>query len=792
VSDTNGNQPDSNNSRKPPEGGVPPLKGGDANPRAMPDGDDGEWRLEPGVEAKAMNAQQSPEPEPAKPAGENKLAKGAKVLGRYVRSRNSISRDFFASIVRILRAGASELQSALVALGAGFMRLLGLARGAVATTKLPGVDVARDPKANPLKRLAVVGGYASASIFAVILGFFVYVTWGMPSTDDLWAARQSPSITILDRNGRVLLREGAQNAPPVELAALPAYVGQAIIAIEDKRFKNHIGVDVEGLTRAIWENVRARRVVQGGSTLTQQLAKNLFLTNERTFRRKAQEVAMALWLESRFTKDEILALYLSRVFFGAGAWGIEAASERYFDKPARELALGEAALLAGLLKAPSRMNPANEATAAKARQLVVLNEMMADGYITEAQRNLARDTPLNISRKNPSGNLGYFRDWIDPLLNQVIGDQRDDFIIETTLDLDAQRAGERALVAALDEQGKPMGVSQGALFSIDSTGGVRAMVGGRGYADSQFNRTTQARRQPGSAFKYYIYMAAMQEGISPNTYRNDAPVVIGDWAPGNYENEYFGSVPLTFAFAKSLNMVAIQLANEVGGKKVIEMARDLGVRTRLQDYRSLALGAQEMTLLEVTQSYAAMTNSGAPVQPHGVNRVRRASGNVIWSWRAPRNQPVVNERTIRAMNLLMSRVVQAGTGTRARIDGRDVAGKTGTGNDYRDAWFIGFTGGLTTGVWVGNDNFVATKKVTGGSIPARVWHDYMLVALRNEPKIPLVMPTPDDFPMQFDAITAVEALPERPDVVGAPLLPASNDNAGPAIDAAPSLDGPQG
>jgi penicillin-binding protein 1A len=717
------------------------------------------------------------------------------MMGRYLAQVTPALRDLLAFAARLARASFKSFGRLCAGFGDRAQREWSRARN-TPLPRLPGVETARDPKASPLRRIAILGGYAAGAVVAMGLGFVAYVWWGMPSTDDLWAASQNPSLEFRDRYGRTISREGAQNGPPVTLSDLPDYVPEAVIAIEDKRFYNHIGVDVNGLSRAILENVRAGRVVQGGSTLTQQLAKNLFLTNERTFRRKAQEVVMALRLEAAFNKDEIMALYLSRVYFGAGAWGIEAASERYFDKPAKELTLQEAALLAGLLKAPSRMNPANQDTAAKARALVVLNEMVSDGFITPEQRDEAKTAKLPINRKNPSGNLGYFRDWIDPLLNEIIGDQRDDFIIETSIDLEAQRTGERALVAALEEQGKALNVTQGALLSLDSSGGVRAMIGGTGYSDTQFNRTTQARRQPGSSFKYFIYATALQEGISPYSVRMDQPIVIGDWAPGNYEDEYLGAVPLTTAFAQSLNTVAIQLANETGGRKVIDLARDLGVRTRVQDYRSLALGAQEMTLLELTQSYGAMINDGAPIKPHGILRIRRATGNVLWSRPATQQGRVLQERTVRGMNLLMSGAVQRGTGTRARIEGREIGGKTGTTNDYRDAWFIGFSGDVVTGVWVGNDNFVQTKKVTGGSLPARVWRDFMVVALKKSPQKRLALPQEGDFPPPVHILAGgdtgpMEGIAESQS--GAPLLPIGGaDAAVNDYDAAPSLDTPEG
>ena len=725
---------------------------------------DGDWRLDTGP----VNHGPGPLSLMAR--------KGWEVFRRYFSASGAVLIAVLAQSGQVFRAGAAESGRSVQA---GLRGILGWRPS----------DVGKKPIT--LRRSAIWVGWGAGIMTVAVIGFLTFVFMGMPSTNDLWEAKESPSITIQDRYGRVLLREGAQNAPPVNIDDLPAHVGQAIIAIEDRRFYKHMGVDAEGLTRAVMQNFSKGRVVQGGSTLTQQLAKNLFLTNERTLRRKLQEVAMALWLESKFTKKQILALYLSRVYFGASAWGVEAASERYFDKPARELTLGESALLAGLLKAPSRMNPANEDTAAKARALVVLNAMVEEGFITPAQRDEAASQKLPINRRNPAGNLGYFRDWIDPQLNRIIGDQRDDFIIETTLDLEAQRAGEASLNGALDAQGAAMGVSQGALLSLDAQGGVRAMVGGRGYVDSQFNRTTQARRQPGSSFKYFIYMTAMERpNISPWSVRVDQPIVIGDWAPGNYEDNYYGAVTLTQAFAKSMNMVAIEVANEVGHDNIIETARRLGVRTRLYNYRSLALGAQELPMIEMATAYGAMASGGFRVEPHGVARVRRASGNVIWTWRPTNAERVIEDRTLRSMNYIMNRVVEGGTGTRARIPGRQIGGKTGTGNDYRDAWFVGFTSGITTAVWVGNDNYQMTKKVTGGSLPAQIWHDYMVVALRDAPPTALAMPNQEDYIAEPSPEDIAAAATAAAATSGAPLVPAvgsPDENA-----TVPNLDGPEG
>jgi len=667
---------------------------------------------------------------------------------------------FLGSVVRGFRTAVGL---SLTALGDAPMHSVRLWRWLGSLEEAPAVGqfltsrAARTPAPRLLDVYVSLLG-AVATVLVCTVGFAVYVTWGMPTPGDVWSAANSPSYTFVDRAGRVLAREGAQNAPPVDLRKLPKHVSEAVIAIEDRRFYQHPGIDFSGLARALGANVAAGRVVQGGSTLTQQLAKNLFLSNERSFRRKAQEVVLALWLERRFSKDQLLALYLSRVYFGAGAFGIEAASERYFDKPARDLSLSEAALLAGLLKAPSRLNPVHQPKLAAERAQLVLANMAVEGFISEAEREAAAAVPVEVSLDNPNGNLGYFRYWIQPVLDQVLGERRDDFIIETTLDLEAQRVGERAIAEAIAREGQAKNVSQGALLSLDELGGVRAMVGGVGFEETQFNRTTQARRQPGSSFKFFIYLAAMEAGLTPWSMRNDAPIVIGDWRPGNYENRFYGLVTLEEAFARSLNMVAIQVALEVGGRSVINMAHRLGVQSPLANYRSLALGAQELTLMELVTAYGALGSGGVRLEPHGVAQIRRADDNqVIWTFSADR-ETVLEPRTVRLMNALTTRVVNAGTGGRARLEGRAVGGKTGTSNAYRDAWFIGYTPGLTTGVWFGNDDFTPMNRVTGGSLPAMVWREFTEAALQDTPPEPLPLPERRDVPSMIEVLPLMGAL----------------------------------
>ncbi len=598
------------------------------------------------------------------------------------------------------------------------------------------------------KVLVWLGGAAGAMV-AMLAALTVYVTWDLPDTKDLWTAAQKGSVTFVDSEGRVITRQDARNAPPVDLAALPPYMTAAVIAIEDRRFRDHHGIDMEGLARALVANIRAGRTVQGGSTITQQLAKNLFLEPDRTIRRKIQEMILAVWLERQFSKDQILALYLSRVSFGGVIYGIEQATERYFDKPASQLTLREAALLAGMLRAPSNYNPLRTEglRRALARSEVVLATMVETGAITDAQRDEAMAQQIVIQRQRPNRDSGYFLEWIETELQSAIGDSREDLWVETTLDLDAQRRGEQILETEVSKVEKAQNVTQGALLSIDATGGVRAMIGGRGFSDSQFNRATQARRQPGSAFKYFIYLAAMEADISPRSIRYDSPMQIGDWRPANYEDEYGGPMELTRAFQRSSNMVAIQLQEEVGGDSVIEVARRLGVRSPLQNVPSMALGTMEMTLAEITAAYAPMANGGIEVQPHGITRIRAGGpqGRIIYE-RPAATRVVVEPARVRLMHLLMAAVVRYGSGRGAQMEGWDVAGKTGTTNDYRDAWFVGYVNGLTTGVWVGNDNNVEMRRVSGSSLPTRIWREFMLVATEGRTPTPLEMPKPEDFP----------------------------------------------
>ena len=464
-------------------------------------------------------------------------------------------------------------------------------------------------------------------IFLVV--FFAVFARGLPDTSSLYQVDRQPSITYLDRNGALIATRGTQMAPPADLDALPDYVPAAFIAIEDRRFYHHPGFDPIGMMRAMATNVRAGRVVQGGSTLTQQLAKNLFLTPDQNMRRKVQELMLAVWLEMKFSKKEILALYLNRVYFGAGAYGIEAASQRYFDKSAKNLTVGEAALLAGLLKAPSRYSPVSESERAAARATVVLNEMEEAGVITAAQREQAVTQPVIVSRTLATQHAQYFIDWLDKSIRSLVGEPTEDMVVETTLDLTLQTAAERSVRRILDrDAGK--GVQQAALVALDGDGRVRAMIGGSSYADSQFNRAVDARRQAGSAFKPFVYLAAVEAGYTPQTPVVDQPITIGNWSPRNYSGTFSGNMTLAQAVAQSTNTVAAYVADQVGRDSVARAARRLGIESRIGLEPAMALGAVEVSPLEMATAYDAFANGGRRVEAYGISRIRTPQGRVIY------------------------------------------------------------------------------------------------------------------------------------------------------------------
>jgi penicillin-binding protein 1A len=567
-------------------------------------------------------------------------------------------------------------------------------------------------------------------------GLVLYYGAQMPAASSWAIPDRPPNIKITSTDGSIIANRGATGGEALALEQMSPYLPQAVISIEDRRFYSHFGVDPFGLARAFVNNLTGQPI-QGGSTITQQLAKNLFLSPDRTFERKIQEVLLSFWLETKFTKDQIMAMYLNRVFFGSGAYGVEAASRRYFNKSAQEVNLGEAAMLAGLLKAPSRLSPARDQKAAEERAQVVLGTMREEGYITDSDFKKAMAQPPAKAKGYWSGPQHYAADMVVDEVKGLIGEPKVDVVVETTIDLRLEEAADKAINDVLAKEGGKLNASQAALVSIDATGAVRAVVGGRDYAESQFNRAFRAKRQPGSAFKPFVYAAALEAGYRPDTMVNDAPVRIGNWSPENYDQKFRGPVTLASAMAQSLNTVAAQLVSQVGPDNVISLAHRLGVDSDLQSNASIALGTSEVSLFELTSAYAAFMNGGFKATPHIVKRITDTEGKVLYEADYSNPPRVLSEPVAATMNSMMSGVVNEGTGRAARLDGWQAAGKSGTTQSFRDALFVGYTSIMTTGIWFGNDDGSFMKKVTGGGLPARAWKEYMTAAMHGYSPTPL-------------------------------------------------------
>lgn len=581
-------------------------------------------------------------------------------------------------------------------------------------------------------RLVIWGVTLSIWGLIAVAGIIAWYAAHLPPTHTLEVPPRPPNIAILAADGTELANRGDTGGAAVQLKSLPKHVSEALIAIEDRRFYSHFGIDIIGFGRAIVTNVTNRGMQQGGSTLSQQLAKNLFLTPDRTLGRKVQEALLALWLEHNYSKEQILELYLNRVYFGAGAYGIEAAARRYYDKPATALTLQEAAVIAGLVKAPSRLAPTRNPEAAQARAQLVLAAMADQGYITEQQARAARSNPAQASRTIPGGSINYVADWVMDLIDDYVGKVETDLMVETTIVGPVQQAAEAALVDALARGGQRYGVGQGAVVVLDRDGAVRALVGGRDYAQSQFNRAVAARRQPGSAFKPFVYLGALERGMTPDTVRSDSPVSIAGWRPENYTRDYRGDVSLTTALASSLNTVAVRLGQEVGPRTVVRTAQRLGIGSALAANPSIALGTSEVNLLELTGAYAPFANGGTGIVPHVITRIRTTSGRVLFERRPMNNGQVVEPRYVAMMNAMMNQTTVSGTARTVRLPGWIVAGKTGTSQEFRDSWFVGYTGRFVAGVWLGNDDGTPTRRLTGGGLPVDVWNRVMAEAHRGQ------------------------------------------------------------
>ena len=595
------------------------------------------------------------------------------------------------------------------------------------------------PKRSLVRRFFYYG--TTASIWAVILGLIAIglLSLDLPDLDNPPQPGASDTAVIVKAaNGATMVRRGPSYGDWISYSETPDTLIKAFLAVEDRRFFDHSGIDMKGLMRALAANVKAGGVRAGGSTLTQQLAKNLFLTNQRTLKRKVQELLLAFWLEQKFTKQQILTLYLNRVYFGGGAYGIDAAARKYFGHSARTLSVAEAATIAGLVKAPSRYAPHINPEGSWRRAQIVLGAMVKNDAITSAAAAKIKQQPPKLRTSAAGRDVRYFTDWVEgrarKLVPQAAGKS---LIIHSTIDPGIQRAAAMAIERGLAGEGAKQSASQGALVAIDHDGAVRAMVGGRDYAKSQYNRAVQAERQPGSAFKLFSYLAGLESGLKTYDRFTDQKITIDGWSPKNYNGKYNGEMTAKEAFARSINTVAVQIAEKAGRKRVAAMARRLGITTPVQPIASLPLGTAEVRLIDLTSAYAAVANGGHLAPAYGIVEITTLSGEVIYRRRPRAPVPVLAYPVVKNITDMLKSVVLWGSGRNAEID-RPAAGKSGTSQDSRDAVFAGFTSDMTTAVWVGNDDGTPMRYVTGGGLPARIWADFMLEAHVGQPVRPLL------------------------------------------------------
>jgi penicillin-binding protein 1A len=577
-------------------------------------------------------------------------------------------------------------------------------------------------------------------------GLVLLVTLAVPAfretSDEDWLKKSDLAVTFLDRYGNEIGSRGIRHDDSVPLDEIPDHLIKAVLATEDRRFYDHFGIDIPGLFRALVTNARAGGVVQGGSSLTQQLAKNLFLSNERTIERKVNEAFLALWLESRLPKNEILKLYLDRGYLGGGTFGVNAAAQYYFNKSIRDVNLAEAAMLAGLFKAPSKFAPHVNLPAARARANVVLDNLVDAGFMTEGQVFGARRNPATPVDRRDEHEPNYYLDWAFDEMKKLVDTFPKSmtervFVARLAIDLNLQKHAEEAIENSLRQYGREYHATQAASVLMDTDGAVRAMVGGRDYGASQFNRATDALRQPGSSFKPYVYATALMHGFKPTSVVVDSPVCIGNWCPHNFSGGFSGAVTLTQAITHSINVIPVKLSIALGngnpkiGRAMIkETARAAGLRTPLPDTPSMPIGADEVTVLDHTGGYTMFPNNGMSATPHAILEVRTGPGDLVWRWDrdGPKPHRVLPQLVATEMNQMMNHVVEEGTAKAAKLDGIEAAGKTGTTNAFRDAWFMGFTGNFVCGIWFGNDDYTSTNRMTGGSLPAKTWHEIMTYA----------------------------------------------------------------
>jgi penicillin-binding protein 1A len=540
-------------------------------------------------------------------------------------------------------------------------------------------------------------------------------------------------ITYVDRSGVVLGVRGGQFAPPVDVARLPPYVPAAFVAIEDRRFYEHSGFDPVGMARAVVADLAKGKTREGASTITQQLARNLYLNNTKTLERKADELVISVKLEQTYSKKQILALYLSRMNFGSGAYGLEAAAQRYFNKPAARLSIREAAMLAAIMKSPTNYDPANFPDRNAERTKLVLDAMLETGAITAADHDKALEQTPKVWKTAPTAPAQYFIDWLDGQTRAAVGPLKQDLVVETTLDLPSEIAAGEAFSARFIK----LGVSLAAVVSLDGSGRVRVLVGGVDYAKGPFNRAVDAHRQAGSAWKPFVYTTAMEAGRTPDLIVVDEPVTINGWSPRNFEPEFMGPITMETALAHSINTVAARLADEVGRDNVAAVAHRMGIVSQVNTDPAMALGTTLVTPLEMAQAYDTFANGGYRINAYGIERIRTASGQVLFQHKTQLATLSVANPALDEMQQMMRTVMVSGTGTHARVAGYDMAGKTGTTSDYKDAWFCGYTGGITTVVWTGRDDAKPMVRITGATAPSEIWRSYMAVALKHLPNGPI-------------------------------------------------------
>ena len=555
-------------------------------------------------------------------------------------------------------------------------------------------------------------------------GWLLYCVLTLPDIDQAVARTRQPSTTITAENGNEVKTFGSVYSEVIRLNELPSYVPDAIISTEDRRFYAHFGFDIVAFTRAMLTNIFMGRYAQGGSTITQQVAKNLFLTSQKNIKRKTQELLLAFWLEHKFSKEQILTLYLNRVYLGAGTYGIEAASQKYFQKSSRDMNLLEAAIIAGMLKAPSRYNPIASAERAKARAKVVLQNMVNNDALTERQMKYALTLPVGEDKSYKVQGADYFADWVYREVNDYIGERDNDIYVYTTLDQKIQENAEKILREAV-LAAKNRNVSEGAVVVLNKSGEVKAMVGGIDYRKSQFNRAVTALRQPGSAFKPFVYLTALQNGWKREDRIDDVPLSIGKWKPENYDKKYYGSVTLDEALMKSLNLATVNLSESLSRKDIIRTAKKMGISTPVENTPSLALGTFEVKVIDMATAYSAIANGGYATWPHAIKEIYTRDGYQLYQREADTENRILDAGAGKDLTKMLEKVISQGTGRRAKIPGF-AAGKTGTTQDYRDAWFVGFTDEYVIAVWVGNDDNSPMKGVTGGTLPAEIWRKIAL------------------------------------------------------------------